>query len=102
MSIYQHWEGEPGDNLLKPFLADNLPPQFLLHDGEVITDALVIVRIVDMDSEGGLPERYEYTTTLGLSFAMGRGMIQCIHEQMISFYADAISNDDDGSEDSDD
>lgn len=88
--IGQHWEPGQGENLLKPFLVDGLPDEFTVNEGEMISDALVIVRIVDMDPDGDFAERYEYTTTRGLSFAMGRGMIQCTHEQMISFYQDVI------------
>lgn len=93
--IYQSWDPDEGDeNVLKPFLVENLPSRFVVGEGESIVDALVIVRIVDMHSEGGLPERYEYTTSLGLSFAMGRGMIQCTHEQMTSLYQQVIDVDD--------
>lgn len=94
--LHQAWNSdEEGDNVLKPFLDEALPPRFTVGDGEAIVDALVIVRIVDMDSEGGLPERYEYTTTRGLSFAMARGMIQCTHEQMISLYQNVIDAEND-------
>lgn len=90
MSVQPSSNEEGTENVLKPFLAEALPPKFTVNEGEVISDALVIVRIVDLNSEGGMPERYEYTTTVGLPFAMARGMIQCIHEQLISFYQNVI------------
>jgi hypothetical protein len=90
--VRQHWDDEEqGENMLKPFLAENLPSKFTLSDGEMITDAFVIVRIVDMDPEEGFVERYEYITTKGLGFATGRGMIKCVQEQMASFYNKVIN-----------
>lgn len=77
-------------NALKQFLEENLPEKFQLNEGETITDVLVLVRIADLNSEGGLPERYEYTTSIGLGFATARGMIQCTHEQMINLYQQVI------------
>lgn len=97
MSIRPNSPEEGDENVLKPFLAESLPPKFTLNEGEQILDALVIVRIADFDSEGAMPERYEYTTTVGLPFALARGMIQCVHEQLISFYQrviDAAEDDD--------
>lgn len=101
MSVTPNPPEEGHENVLKPFLMDALPSKFTVNEGEQILDALVIVRIADFDSEGGLPERYEYTTTVGLSFALARGMIQCVHEQLISFYQDVIdaAKDDDDVED---
>lgn len=102
--INQHWEEEPGENVLKPFLMESLPKKFELNEGEVIADAMVLTRIVDLGSEGeegdtGFGERYEYTTSRGLSFALARGMIQCIHEQMIDLYSDVIQATKEGDED---
>lgn len=88
--IEQEWSDEDGENVLLPWLKSNLPKKFSVNNGEMITDALVILRISDIESGG---ERYEYTTSRGLPFALGRGMIQCIHEQMISLYSDVINND---------
>jgi hypothetical protein len=93
--IEQHWENEESENVLKPFLNENLPVKFEINEGEMITDALVLVRIVNVggelqDGDTGFGERYEYTTTKGLAFATARGMIQCVHEQMIDFYSDVI------------
>lgn len=73
---------------LRPFLTENLPERFELAEGEVITDALVIIRVLDLDAEGGMPERYEYTTTSGLSFVAARGMVDCVQDQIRDFYID--------------
>lgn len=97
MSVHPNRPEEGHENVLKPFLVDALPPKFTVNEGEQILDALVIVRIADFGSDGPMPERYEYTTTVGLSFALARGMIQCVHEQLISFYQrviDAAEDDD--------
>lgn len=71
-------------NALKPYLLDNLPESFeLCNENEVITDALVIVRIVDLGTDDHqTPERYEYTTSKGLPFAAARGMIECIRDEL--------------------
>jgi len=97
MSVVPNAPEEGEENALKPFLLGALPPKFTVNEGEMLADALVIVRIVDMNGEGGLPERYEYTTTTGLPFALARGMIQCIDDQLDSFYKAVI----DASEDDD-
>lgn len=79
-------------NVLKPWLADNLPEDWVLGDGEMITEAFVIVRIVDASSEEEhLPERLEYTTSRGLSFTMARGMIDCIQDDLVEINVGAAA-----------
>lgn len=64
------------DNALKAFLNGCLPESYSLHEGEVIVDAVVIFRVLDLAAEGDwAPERFDYTTSLGCSFAMARGMV---------------------------
>ena len=84
-------------NVLKPYLLDALPESFIVGDNEVIADALVIVRIVDLGTDDThTPERYEYTTSTGLSFASARGMIECIRDELREVNTSFFPGDDDG------
>lgn len=82
-------------NVLKPYLAEHLPESFELNEGEVI---------LSLTGDGPfIPERYEYTTNMGLSFATARGMIECISDQIEDTYrlvlaglVDEDEGDDDG------
>lgn len=79
-------------NVLKPYLTEHLPERFELNAGEVIADTVVIVRILDLTGEGSyIPERYEYTTNMGLSFATARGMTECIRDQIEDVYKQVLS-----------
>lgn len=66
-------------NLLKPFLFESLPAGFELNDGEMLTDALVIVRIMD-PADGA--ERLEYVATRSLSIYMARGMLDDVTDRV--------------------
>lgn len=76
---------------LKQFLIDNLPENYDT-EGDIISDALVLIRRSRI-SDGG--EVIDYVTSIGLPFTTARGMIQCVHEQMITMYSRVIEEQDD-------
>jgi hypothetical protein len=85
---------------LRNFLKDALPSEPIdLDDNEIITDAVVLFRVVDI-SEAGL-ERYRYTTTSGVTLGMAMGMITISQTTLMDYYtrllADEEEDDDDGS-----
>jgi hypothetical protein len=89
------------ENVLKPYLFEVLPERFELNDGEVLVDALVLVRIMDPEDAA---ERLEYTTSKGLSIYTARGMIEDVAERiraLMAYAADAgmVREEEDGEED---
>lgn len=91
------------DEPLRRFLIDSLPSTPVdIEDGEVITDAVVLFRIVDPVTEdqlpGHMPERYRYTTTSGMTLAMAVGMIEVAKITLADYYTSALADDDDGGE----
>lgn len=71
-------------NVLKPYLFDVLPESFELNEGEVLVDAIVLVRIMDPEDAN---ERMEYTASKGLSIYTARGMVEDITERLRSVMA---------------
>lgn len=70
---------------LRDYLMDALPEQPIeLDEHEMITDAVVLFRVVDA-SEAGL-ERYRYTTTSGMSFGMAVGIIEVTQRTLVDHY----------------
>jgi hypothetical protein len=68
-------------NVLKPYLYEVLPEGFELNDGEVLVDALVVVRIMGVEDGS---ERLEYTTSRALSIYTARGMVADVADQLAS------------------
>jgi len=70
---------------LKDFLDQNINWQgnraFVAND-HIVTEAIVVYRAVKLDSESDeLAETYDYVITRGCSFAMARGIVDCILDQ---------------------
>lgn len=81
------------DEPLRRFLADALPPEPVdIGEHEIITDAVVLFRVVDVTGDG--LERYRYTTTSGMSLGMAVGIIDLSRTTLLDYYTRALAEDD--------
>jgi hypothetical protein len=89
---------------LREFLLEGLPPEPVGLDGaEMITDAVIVFRVVDpMAEDEDMPdhivESYRYTTTSGVTLGMAMGMLDIGRTTMRAFYTRALE-DEDGDDD---
>lgn len=79
---------------LRLFLIDSLPEKpEELDEHEVITDAIVLYRVVD--PSGPALERYRYTVTDGVSLAMAMGMIEISKTTLMDYYTSMLAEEED-------
>lgn len=80
-------------NPLLTFLVDSLPESAdELDEHEMITDAVVLFRVVD--ASGPALERYRYTTTSGVSLGMAVGIIDLSKATLLDYYTRILAEED--------
>ena len=77
---------------LRHYLLEALPEVPIdLDEHEIITDAVVLFRVVDVASGG---ERYRYTTTGGMSLGMAVGIIKLSQTTLLDYYTRLLAEED--------
>jgi len=76
---------------LDEFVREELPtthPDRLLKDGEMVTDAVLLYRVVRVDDKGVMTERAEYMASSTCGQLMAKGILCDVQEQWAMDYAD--------------
>lgn len=80
---------------LRDFVNDNVPlDRANISEDELITEVVIMYRVVKLADCPHLPERYDVTTSAGCSLAMARGISDCINDlwgvMMAEIYEDDL------------
>lgn len=66
---------------LRDFVLENVPlDNAAVADDELVTEVVIMYRVVKLADSLHLPERYDVTTSAGCSLAMARGISDCIND----------------------
>jgi len=78
---------------LREFLIDAISEKPIeLDETEMITDAVILFRVVDASGEG--LERYRYTVTGGVTLGMAMGMLEISKTTLMDYYVAVLADDD--------
>lgn len=91
---------------LKEFIDENINwegTKATVPAGHIVTEAVVMFRLVKINEETGeLSEQYEYVSNRGASFAMIRGIADCVFDQWEFQIIDKLASNANAQEDDED
>lgn len=65
-----------------------------LDDDDLVTEVVIMYRTVKLTDEDPLPEAFGYFTNKGCSFAMARGIVDCVDDRWVYEGVASIHKDD--------
>lgn len=87
---------------LRDFINGHVPlDNIKIHDSHMVTEVVIMYRVIDpTNSDTGIEEMFDYTTSEGCSMAMARGIVDVVTEEWIAYSIEnALGNKEDEDDD---